>query len=100
MFNFELNIPLIRKSLVTIGLHYIIFGQYSISIPPENIRKPEVLWCFQGVSKEISGMKWVDDLQRISPNVTVNNVVVKSWLSYYVAKVLRFLFRALPQALR
>ena len=45
-------------------------------------------------------MKWVDDLQRISPNVTVNNVVVKSWLSYYVAKVLRFLFRALPQALR
>ena len=31
-------------------------------IPPENIRKPEVFWCFQGVSKEISGMKWVKGL--------------------------------------
>ena len=27
--------------------------------PPENIRKPLVFWCFQGVSKELSGMKWV-----------------------------------------
>ena len=26
---------------------------------PENIRKLEVFWCFKGVSKEISGMKWV-----------------------------------------
>ena len=26
--------------------------------PPENIRKP-LVFCFQGVSKEISGMKWV-----------------------------------------
>ena len=26
---------------------------------PENIGKLEVFWCFQGVSKEISGMKWV-----------------------------------------
>ena len=31
----------------------------SLLIPPENIRKPVVFWCFQGVSKEISGMKWV-----------------------------------------
>ena len=30
--------------------------------PPENIRKPQVFWCFQGVSKEISGMKWVNAL--------------------------------------
>ena len=27
---------------------------------PENIRKPEVFWCFQGVSKETSGLKWVN----------------------------------------
>ena len=26
-------------------------------IPSENIRKPEVFSCFQGVSKEIDGMK-------------------------------------------
>ena len=32
-----------------------------ISIPPENIRKPLVFWCVQGVSKESSGMKWVND---------------------------------------
>ena len=27
--------------------------------PPENIRKPKVFWCFHGVPKETSGMKWV-----------------------------------------
>ena len=32
----------------------------SLSIPAENIRKPEVFGCFQGVSKETSGMKWVN----------------------------------------
>ena len=31
----------------------------SLAIPPENIRKPKV-FCFQGVEKEISGMKWVN----------------------------------------
>ena len=31
-----------------------------LSIPPENIRKPEVFRCFQGVSKEISDMKRVN----------------------------------------
>ena len=34
--------------------------QWSLLIPPENIRKREVFWCFQGVSKEICGMKWVN----------------------------------------
>ena len=29
-------------------------------VPPENIRKPEVFWCFQWVSKEIIDMKWVN----------------------------------------
>ena len=27
--------------------------------PPENIRKAVVFLCFQGVSKETNGMKWV-----------------------------------------
>ena len=35
------------------------FHARSFLIPPENIRKP-LVFCFQGVSKEISGMKWVD----------------------------------------
>ena len=30
---------------------------WSLSIPPENI--PLVFWCFQGVYKETSGMKWI-----------------------------------------
>ena len=29
---------------------------------PENIRKPLVFGCFQGVQKETSGMKWVKEL--------------------------------------
>ena len=33
--------------------------QWSLSIHPENIRKSEVL-CFQGVYKDISGMRWVN----------------------------------------
>ena len=37
-----------------------IFNQCSASIPPENIRKPEVFWCFQGVQKWYIGWKWVN----------------------------------------
>ena len=33
---------------------------WSLSISPENIRKPDIFLCFQGVSKETSGMKWVN----------------------------------------
>ena len=33
-----------------------------ISIPPKKIRKLEVSWCFQGLWKEASGMKWVKSL--------------------------------------
>ena len=39
-----------------------ISSQWSLSIPPENIRKPLVFWCFQGISKENSGMKWVNSV--------------------------------------
>ena len=45
----------------------IVFKQYSpifkkcpIFIPPENIRKPELFWCFQGVYKWNIGWKWVN----------------------------------------
>ena len=34
-------------------------------IPPKKIRKPEVFWCFQGVAKEVSGMKLVNWLNVI-----------------------------------
>ena len=41
-------------------LYQPISCHWSLLIPPENIRKPLVFWCFQGVSKEISGMKWIN----------------------------------------
>ena len=37
---------------------YLISCLWSLLIRPENKKKPLVFWCFQGVSKEISGMKW------------------------------------------
>ena len=40
--------------------YYLISCHWSLLIPPANIRKPQVFWWFQGVSKEISGMKWVN----------------------------------------
>ena len=41
---------------------------------PENIKTPEVFWCFQGVSKEISGMKW-------------GKKILSSWLCQVVAEI-------------
>ena len=32
----------------------------SLSIPPENIRKP-LVFCFQGVQKQTSDMKWIKE---------------------------------------
>ena len=34
-------------------------------MPAENIRKLMVFWCFQAVSKEISGMKWVNKIRMV-----------------------------------
>ena len=39
--------------------HQLISCYWSISIPIENIKKPLFFWCFQGIWKETSGMKWV-----------------------------------------
>ena len=35
---------------------------WPLLIPPENIRKPDVFGCFQGVTKDID-MKWVENVQ-------------------------------------
>ena len=57
MFDKVLNMP--RKgNIVTKKLTDLC--NWSLCIPPENIRKPLVFWCFQVVWKESSGMKWVN----------------------------------------
>ena len=33
------------------------------------LKTSEVFWCFQGVSKEISGMKWVNVKGRLLKNI-------------------------------
>ena len=42
-----------------------ILSQCSISIPPENVRKPEVFWCFQGVHKLNIGLMLISDFLSI-----------------------------------
>ena len=44
-------------------------------IPPENIRKLEVIWCFQGPQKENIDMKWV----KIEWRINCSKVVFKPW---------------------
>ena len=46
--------------------YFFVSCHWSLLVPPENIRKPLVFWWFQGVSKEISGMKWVNQNQKRS----------------------------------
>ena len=36
-----------------------LFHATTLFISPETITKPQVIWCFQGVQKEVSAMKWV-----------------------------------------
>ena len=47
------------KFLIVFHWSSYLHWSRSLMMPPENIRKPLVFWCFQEVSKEISGMKWV-----------------------------------------
>ena len=54
----------IRQQVGAWNICLPISCQWTLLIPPENIRKPEVFWCFQGVSKEISGMKWVKNISK------------------------------------
>ena len=52
--------------------------------PLKNIRKPEVFWYFQGVSKEISGMEWVNNIEAV-------NLPVKVLDQYHLILVTRLL---------
>ena len=45
---------------MALAIHFFNpFYNTGLSIPTENIRKPMVFRCFQGVQKETSGIKWV-----------------------------------------
>ena len=57
-------------SLITINSKVVLYHHFNsfqatdfFWYPPASIRKPVVFWCFQGVSKEISSMKWVKEKQ-------------------------------------
>ena len=63
----------------------MISRQCSLSIAPENIRKPLVSWCFQGLLKRGIGLRWVKLYVELSISVHVhiypylfNEVYVKS----------------------
>ena len=56
----------------------------SLSIPPKNIRKPKVFWCLHRVSKETSGMKWVNSHRTLLSLTTRKNfgfVIIRNALS-------------------
>ena len=50
----------IRQILKLLGSKQPISCHWSLLIPPENIKKPKVFLYFPGVSKDTSGMKWVN----------------------------------------
>ena len=59
--------------------------QCSFPIPPENIRKSDIFCCFQGLEKETSEMKWVNELFNcffgyIPGRILVGNKT-KGWIS-------------------
>ena len=51
---------------------------------PENIRKPEVL-CFQGVSKETSGIKWVKSVTFDS--VIISKAFFQHQMTYFALRI-------------
>ena len=59
----------VRKSIcgspLTNGFNWpsSISCYWSLSVPLESIRKPLVFWCFQGVQKEISSLKWFEGIK-------------------------------------
>ena len=73
---------------------------WSLSICPENIRKPEVFWCYLGVSKETIGIKWVERLllwklpvKDISKNFAFPNIALRAVLNKCVNTSVSKLFR-------
>ena len=56
-------------------------GLFRYTSPPENISKPKV-FCFQKVSKETSGMKWVNKLN-IKNNARLDQQLFNFWKPYW-----------------
>ena len=70
-FSFNIpTVPILRMKDYIYILHWFlpsfvnlnspISGQCSLSIPPENVWKPNVFWRFQGVYKGSIDLKWVN----------------------------------------
>ena len=55
-----------------------LYHANGLSVPPENIRKPEV-FCFQGVQRQPSGMKWINQallIKMANMHFPVNNTAI------------------------
>ena len=59
-FIIEMLLVKIRQIVKLLGSKQPISYHWSLLIPPENMKKPKVFWCFPGVSKDTSGMKLVN----------------------------------------
>ena len=64
-----------------------LIRSWSLSVSPENSRKPTVFWCFQGVTKETSGMKWINVTLHILLRYTVTIWQHKSILTHSAAGI-------------
>ena len=64
-----------RRDVMTKILNFTISCHRYLSIPPEIIRKPLVFWCFQGVWKQTSVMKLVNDVRRTASRIGLNILV-------------------------
>ena len=63
---------------ILLSWHDPVFNTFhatDLLIPPENIRKPEAFWCFQGVSKEISGMKCFNGVEIVSCILVIRSTI-------------------------
>ena len=56
---------------------------WSLSIPPENIRKPLVCCCFQGVKKEASGTRWVKQKLRFCAKYFYHPFLRRHFMNIY-----------------
>ena len=55
-----------------------LYHTNGLSAPPENTRKPEV-FCFQGVQRQPSGMKWINQallIKMANMHFPVNNTAI------------------------
>ena len=73
--HYKLNHERNLKELIQLYILTHSFPMF-LFIPPENIRKPEVFWCFQGVKKRKIRRKCVNKLTeyKIAFNPLIHNV--------------------------